>query len=206
MPALITSAIPSQNFELIRDRIGEILLLELTNQHTITPTYPNITKVWIERFIPFDANLDMPTVVVSIDNSGFDNKTQVKRDGTTTYNIDIYTNASTSAANGPGDQYAMVQMNKIAGMIAAILSAPAYTTLLFANGKVGGTMVKGFFVGDKRKIKDALSDVIGRMIFEVRAIETNIITATPVPLERATTTIKLNTSDFGFYYDFDPVE
>jgi hypothetical protein len=206
MAAIITSLIGQRNMENIRDRIAVILLAELANQYVLSSTNPKITKVWVERFIPLDGPTEVPTVNVNIASGEWSEMTMKQTVGEYVYNIDVYTNAPSSAADGPGDQLAMVTMNKLVGMIQAILTAPAYNTLLFPTGAtaiISGTSVERFFVGDKKAVKDALSDVVARIIFRVRAIEQVEITETGANLTLATTKVLLS-NDQGFYYEYVP--
>lgn len=206
--ALITGIIPKQNFEIVRDKIGEILFTELHNQYLISSPINeslNIKTVWVERCIIFDGSTQLPTVNVNIDKGNYTNGNRLKADGSYTFNIDIYTNAPTTAANGPGDQYAMVTMSRIAGMIRAILSNPVYEMLALAPGIIISTKVEGFYIANKKQVPDALNDVVGRLVFTVGAIETVGIYTTGAPITEATTKVYLNQSTEGFYYDFNPV-
>lgn len=199
MSAKITSQIPDQNFELIRDRIGLILGEELRNQYLLNPNYPKVHKVWVERCLPFDSETEIPTVNVNIAKTVYDQKTSRHMAGETTFNIDVYTAADTQGGNA-GDQLAMLLMNKIIGMIRVILSSPVNLTLQFAPGIIAGTMVEGFFIGDKSVVKDALSNVIGRIQFTVRAVEQIVYTDIPVPITNVTSTLLLGESEMGMVY------
>lgn len=206
MVPAITSTIPAQNFEIIRDQIGLILATELANQYALDNTYPNISKVWVERFIDFDSNTELPTINICLNNGTWDNKTQVKSDGLYIYNIDMCFAAPSSVENGPGDQYSIVKMSKIAGLVRAILFNPAYNMLALSPGIVKYTMVENFSIGYKSAVVDALSDVIGRIQFSVSAIETvSGQLATGTQLEWITTKTFLNESDQGFFYELFPL-
>lgn len=203
----LNSSIPSQKFEIIRDRIGEILAVELANQWALNNAYPKVQKVWIERFIPFDSTLEFPAVNVNLEKGDYENVTQRRAPGTYIYNIDVYTNAAaTSNEDGSinwGDSAALLQMSKIAGMIRTILSSPAYQTLAFDGGFIAQKMVLRFVVATKDKIRDSLSSVIGRLQLMVIAGEDAQL-QTSVPLQLANTTIKLDESDQGFYIQAIP--
>jgi hypothetical protein len=202
MAAIITGSILPQNFELIRDRIVTILGDELGNQYLLDSTYPQVKKVWCERFIPFNAETELPAINVSIAHDEFDNETVLKSIGTVIYNIDISTIASTDIITGPGDQYAMIIMNKIVGMVRAILTYNGYSTLGFPPGIIQETSVVKYFVIDKGMVADALSSVAGRIQFMVKCIEVSNIVDNSVPIKEVTTTTLLNGSDFGYFYDY----
>jgi hypothetical protein len=100
----------------------------------------------------------------------------------------------------------MLLMNKIAGMVWAILSNPVYSTLLFEPNILSAIpSVERFFVADKNTVPDALHDVVGRIQYAVKCIEMPDIQIAGTPIARATTSITLSESNQGFYYDFNPV-
>lgn len=186
--------IPQQNFELIGDRIAEILAAELANQWAIDNTVPKVVSVDIERFTPYAAESEIPAINVNNASGTYSNRTRSRVDGTYLFNIDVYTNAPWSAEEGPGDEYAMLTMNRLVGIIRTILSSPAYTRLGFdaANQAIiGTTNVVGFMVGDKATIKDSLSSVVGRVQFEVTCVE-DAIMQTAVPLEISGSTLYID--------------
>src|ERR1043165_4972336 len=183
--------IPPQNFEQIRDIIVRILTIEFASQYAMNNSYPKIDKIWSERYIPFNSETELPTINVNISKGGTDNQSNKKLDGEYTYNIDCYTNASTTTENGPGDQYAMILMSKVAGMVCAILRNPLYNNLTLEPGIVIRTRVKGFFIGDKSTVEDALHSVVGRVQFVVEAIETNKLLSGSTELQLSTTQVKL---------------
>ena len=205
MSALITGTIPDQNFEIIRDAIVSILGVEYANQYTLNNTLPNIDKIWTERFIPFDSETEVPTINVSIDRGDYDNETIKKQDGTYLFNIDIYTNASTTV-DTPADKAAMISMSKVVGKVRAILSNPVYQcagSILGLQG-VFYSKVERFFIADKRTVRDALSDVVGRLQFTVKAIEIATIPAPTNLVLESRTRIILQDGINGFYFDLAP--
>lgn len=203
MAAIITSSIPQQNFEIIRDRIAAILTLELANQYALNNSYPNVQRAWIERFMPFNSETDLPTVNVSIERGDYSNRTQKKSDGAYVYNIDVYTSAATSENTGPADQFAMITMNKLLGMCRAILSNPAYNILGLSPGIIMDTCVDRLFISDASTVKDALSSALGRLQFVVRAVENVDLYSIVVPLTESTTTVYLKKSTDGLYVTVD---
>lgn len=198
MPAIINTLIPPQSYEVIRERIVTVLGTELANQYDLDNTYPNVSRVWMERFVPFDSELEMPTVNVSIHTGEYDNRTLLKADGSYIYNIDVYTSAA-STDTDDADKLAIAQMTKIAGMVMAILRNPGYNTLLFAPGLVIRTTVLSFIVGDKSTVRDALSDVVGRIQFMVQAVE-QVQLSSGNALQLSGTTVYLNVDDTAGYY------
>lgn len=202
MTAQFTASIAEQNFELIRDQIGLVLGTEFANQYVLNNAYPNINKIWIERFIVFNSETEVPAINVTVARGDYSGQTAKKADGTYMYNVDVYTSAPTTDLNGPGDQYAMVTMNKIIGMARAILSNPIYRTLGLEPGIITNVKVERFFVGDKSSVTDALSNVVGRLQFMVKAVESEALYGIAVPLNEICTHAVLKQDVAGFYYDF----
>ena len=190
----LTEIIPAQAFERIRDRICEILTTELNAQNVLSAF--EVPVIWKERFIPFNET-EIPAVNVNIQNGVFDNETVVRSEGTYIFNIDIYTNSETTDETGAGNQYAMIKMNRLLGKICAILRHPNYVMLGFPKGTVSKRKVERFFIGDKQTVKDALSNVVGRVQLMVVGIETNEV-YTPVPLNVATTVFRFTESSLGY--------
>lgn len=206
MPALIGTAIPRQNFEVIRDKLAAILALELPHQHALDSSIPNISKVYIERYVDINSETELNAINVSISRGDFTNQTLFKADGTYTYNVDVYTSAPTTDATGPADQYAMVLMQRLVGVIRSIFTNPQYKSLGLTPGiLIGLPVVARFFVADKSTVTDALSDVIGRLQLTIRAIEVinDGENVSGVPLEEATTQVFLNGSTYGYYYSLN---
>jgi hypothetical protein len=72
--ALLTQKIPEQNFELVRDRIAEILADEIAAQSAIVPLTPEMdATVHLERFVPF-SQVDMPCVNVVFSSGAYENQ------------------------------------------------------------------------------------------------------------------------------------
>lgn len=191
--------IPPQNSEIVRAKICEVLTIEFSGQYAQNNTYPNISKVWEERFRAFNSETEVPTINVTLNSVPYRDKTQLRRIGDAAYNIDVYTNAETTDDTGPADQYSMMLMTKICGMVCSILSNPVYKTLGLAPGIIGFTKVDGFRVLYKSETNDALADVVGRVMFTV-SMEETVPPATGVPLHLVDTKVFASESDEGFYY------
>lgn len=218
MAVLITSPIPESNFEIIRNQLAVVLATELPAQWLLDNTLLKVERVWVERFIPFDSGTELPTAVVTMDSATWMDHNQRSVRGEYLYSIVLYGNA---VATGPdtterGDVRAMVRLQRLVGVVRGILQCPAYNTLGLQPGTIAGVQVQSAVVGQKSAAsglapdKDGMHDVVAELKVLVRSGENNIITATPVPLQQATTTITLLTNDLqqsdkGFYYDFNTV-
>jgi hypothetical protein len=199
MSAKILGLIPVQTFEMVRDQVAAILAVELANQLQYDSTLPIPSKVYIERFIPFDANTEMPAVNVNFWKVEFKNKTVVKSEGDMYLNIDIY-NASNTIGGVRGDQLASVALQRLAGICRGIVQNPEYYTLNLP-GLVGRTGIEGIYVTNKSVIPDALNETVCRIVMKVLVYQSEAIYAKGVPLNEITMTAKINQGTNGIFYD-----
>lgn len=201
MDPIITSSIPPQEFENILSKIAAILDIEMGNQYALDNTYPQINKVWCERVYAFDQT-DLPSINVSLRKIEYSNSDLQKQQGDIIYNIDVYTQANTSDTDGAGDQYSMLLMEKILGMCRYILSYPGYNQPGIVSPRSYGMEVISIGILDKSSVKDALSTMVGRLQIMVSAEEVNASSDTGTILTESTTTVRLNGSEYGFFYDY----
>lgn len=171
MTALITSIIPAQNFELIRDQIRAILLLELTNQGVLDNTFI-VPSIWCERMTIFDKE-ELPSVNICLYKGDYERKSRLGTHGTYTYLLEVYTNSATTNEN-PGDKLAAQKMQRIIGKILAILGNPAYETLGFSRSVISGiehTEISSFKIDSNGEVNDALYSTKGTIAFMVKVPE-----------------------------------
>lgn len=187
--ALLSPA-PTQNFELILDRIGEILVDELSNQ-SVNPV------VFKERIIPFDKT-DLEAVNVALAQGDFTSKTVVDRDGEYQYNIDCYV-SSKSSTTDRADKLANLKLQKLMGVVGYILSASQYISLLFPKPFIKHTMVRSMRFADTGNNHDAITTVMGRIEFMVHANENSAIVS-GVDFVENITTVKLNETNKGYIW------
>lgn len=199
---LITESIPPQQFEVILQMLAAILDTEFGNQFSLDDSYPNINKVWIERVYSFDTETELPTINIGLRKGDYDNADLLKQEGTYVFNIDVYTMASTSELNGPGDQYSIILMEKIMGMIRAILSFQGYNMPGIVSPNSNGMEVISMAILDKATVKDALSTMVGRVQLMVKCEEENQIFETGTVINESTTSVKVNGSIYGFFTDY----
>lgn len=196
--AKINGLIPEQNFEKIRDRIGQILAIEIANQYTISGDAQYNPTIWVERTTPFDKT-ELPAINVRLNSIDFDNEDVRSSDANTSWYIDCYTNSEYSD-DGDGDKLAMVNLQRILGIVRAILKNPQYKTLDFAPPFLCTTKISRLFIGEVNT-SDALSSVVGRIEFSVRVPE-NVQLLDVVPLMSAYTTVYMGETDKGYRWEF----
>jgi len=192
----ITVAIGSQAFELIRDRLVEILVDEFEGQYLLTYDSELEVNVFKERNNPLDKT-ELSSIVVSLATGSYSNKNQLSVDGEYSYNIDIYTNEKTNDAES-GDTRSALKLQKIIGITRAILEDQAYKTLGFVTPKIMHTMVTDINIRGYDP-NDTMNTSMGRLSFKVRAIETTL-PITPSLIAGYQTGVLIDLSGKGYFY------
>ena len=195
---MIAQIVPPQAFEIVRDRIAQVLNDEFQNQATLMNTavpnsgiYLASTVVDVELKKPVDKT-EVPTVIVSVIEDTFSDKDQRSMKGLVSYAVDVYTSGK-QTGNIPGDKVSGLRLQKMLGLIRYILSDAIYKTLLFAPGVIGGTMVNGFQIRANDP-NDADNTSMARLAFGVIVLEQNTLLAAPMVSGTQTTTTFDNTS------------
>lgn len=205
MAALITTIIPAQNFETVRDQIGAILFLELTNQGILDTTF-KVPKIFNERATDPDKT-EMPVVNVCLYKGDYERKTLKSSHGTYIYTIDSYDN-SPSSVTERGDKAASRKMQQMIGKIRTILDSWQYSTLGFAKGNVNGgscgiehTEVTSFKMMEKGEPEDSLFSTMGRIAFMVKVPE-GVPLGTGALCNISTAVVTLEETTNGYQYQF----
>lgn len=167
---LITTIIPRQSFEVIHDKIGEILRLELDGQYAMTYDPDFEAPIWKERDIPFNDS-DLPAINLSLQQGDFNGQLQTlsQQTGEYKYMIEVIFNGK-ARDEKLGDTIAMTKVQKVIGVIRAILMSPRYVTVGFPKGAIEHRRVEGFMFG-KPVRQDSSHTCMGRMMFCVRAVD-----------------------------------
>jgi len=194
--ALINLSIPTQNFELVHNRIGEILTEELQNQVLSYYRTEFDMKVWKERDIQFN-QAELPSINVIMERADYDNMHLGQTDGNTRYFIDAYYKAK-STQDSLGDELASNRLQKLLGAVAYILRDPKYKTLGFARPFIQHTRIESMVFGKPIK-QDASHVVLGRLAFIVRVPETNVLVTAPA-FAGNDTQVSLQQTDQGYYW------
>jgi len=195
--ALINTIIPKQNFELVRDRIGEILADELANQFTLSGDAEINAKVFLERFLPIDKT-SLPSVNVMLSRGNYENHTTIQSVGNYSYFIDVYTRAKTSVTSN-GDSLSLIRLQRLLGVCKAILENPKYKTLAFVPPYLNHTSIESIEVAEPRNNQDASSVMMGRLTFNVVVRETTELT-TPNNISGWETSVQLGDSGNGYVF------
>lgn len=197
----IKGIIPPQFFEVIRNRIAEILIDELNCQVLLTYDTDLDATVYVERFVPFD-NTEMPAISVSFSAGDYNNQTVRDADGSYSYFIDIFTKAKTTD-DDRGDKLAMLKLHKLLGVCRAIIQNPIYKTLGFEPPFIMSRQISNISIAQP-KDGDTLSVVMGRLILKIVAPE-DVQLLTAKLIKGFDTQVKLALTDKGYIYSGDNI-
>ena len=196
--AKITNIISESNFEAVRTRISTILALELANQKVLTEDTDFDAVVWNERFVAFD-NIELPAVNVFFNNFIFTKKEPTNSVGEAKYSIEILVN-SKNTATYRGDVDSSLRLQKLMRVIRYILDSPHYITLDFARGFILRTNVESMRVIPSTNNVDSTYTTSAQIIFNVGLSESNG-TSVAIDGEKYTSSVELNESEKGFYFE-----
>lgn len=194
--AVIKDIIPKQNFELVNERIGEILKLELEHQKTLQE-FDDPVNVFNERLDAFqqEEELMINTMFDSENNNTHSQKSSL---GNVHYFIDVYSTGK-SKGNVDGGTASARRLHKFLGMCRFILSDSQYRTLGFNPGTIAGTAIESMQIATLEN-KDAANVTMGRIVLAVRLQEQQPLTNGPV-VSKSLTGIKLDLTDLGYKYE-----
>ena len=164
------SLIDTSSFELIRDRIAQVILDEYANQYSLDNTLPNITEVNLERFVNFDKH-ELPAINVYFMGGPIQKENIKKQVAEYKYAVDCYANAK-STDSERADKLARVKVQKILRIVRAVLDDQYYKTLLFPSPFVIRTNVDEIIM-NLNKDEDSKNTAIGRIVFTVEAYESS---------------------------------
>jgi len=194
--SVINEIIGEQSFEVVRDRVGEILADELAYQGYLVDNNLFDATVYLERFVRFNAS-ELPAINVSVARGALDNHDQESTDNTVTIFIECHAKAK-SGTGVNGDTESVKRMQKLVGTCRAILEDSRYKTLGFAPPFVMNRhcseMLFNVPVTD-----DSESTCMGRLVLSVRIPESNGL-AVPRLLNGYQTTVKISTTEEGYIY------
>jgi hypothetical protein len=200
--AVIPGEIGRQAYELVGDRIAEILADELPNQFSLSTASADIksvlqAEVYTERVVPFDKE-EVPCVNVQLASGDYAGQTVKQADGTYIFFIDCYASAK-NKDNSEGDVFALVKLKKLIGVIRAIIQDTRYLTLGYARGFVMNRQITGIAIANNSQ-QDAMHIVMGRLTLTVKVPET-VELLEPTLAEGYQTTVKLYETEKGYLWD-----
>jgi hypothetical protein len=175
--------------------------MEMGNQYELDNSYPKITKVWTDRSTPIQLDTECPAINVRLRKWKDINSTVIKVERSLIFDIEIYTTAVATLST-PGDITSMALMNKISGMVSAILNYPDYSGTIGLEGIVTDTEVMRYYIADKGDVSDALSGVVGVLEYRANCIEYILPTDSSVAINELTCKILMQDPNYGFFFDY----
>lgn len=196
MTPIITEIIPKQGFEIVLDRIHDILDVELLNQKTLQE-FESEFEVFKERQEAYD-NSEAVVIIVSLSNIAYAGKTQKDSQGGTDYFIDVYANGIEST-DKTGNEDSRLKLHLFVGMIRYILDSTKYQTLGFdySLNLIGGKYITGIQFPDNYDNQDASFNRFARITLNVR-IQESQQAWDAIQLLGNDTTVKLDETEKGF--------
>lgn len=200
--AIITGLIPKRGFELIRDRIGEVIADEFANQATLdTNELAFQASVFVERSTPMDKTERSINVSLAKRDPGL-MTTQNSQDGYYEYHIDCYSSSPSSSAYD-GNAMASITLHRMTGAIHCILTDSRYNTLGFSTPFIENVNVSSIQFADPLGSKDASSVMMGRITVIVRYPDkSNSIT--PILINGYQTSVFLSSTSLGYVFSNQP--
>lgn len=191
--------IPPSSFELIRDRVGEIISTEILKQKALTKerTKEYFSTVWLERYVPFGYE-ELPCINIRLQDGQFSNHDAQMHDTKVSINIDVYTSAR-GTSNDDGDKLSLFMLHKILGLCKGIIHNPNYITLGFQPPFIKSRRVVSMRISDEEDNQDAENAQMGRLTLEVDTFDCyeNINAQNMVGYD---TVVKLDETEKGFYF------
>lgn len=197
MPKIV-SLIPPQRYELIRDRIADILIDEIQGQIDLGADIDSnlIGALYTEKHIPVDL-IQLPCIVVTIAEGRFTNKSQRSVDGNYNYYIDVIT-SSKSNKDSDGDELASRKVQRIAGIVRTILESPVYNTLGFTRPFLSNLGISEIAFGTPQD-RDEPNIQVARLTLAVRVPE-GVEYIEPVLVYDAVTQVSIKDYPGGYVF------
>lgn len=195
--SFIKIRILQSNFELIRDRIGQVLADEFLFQQTFGDTDIANLKVWVSRTIPFDKT-EPPAINVNYIHGDFYSEDSSVNTNVYKYSIDCHASAKSNVAGDRGDAVAMMRLHKIMGIASRILNDTQYRTLAFPPPSIQTRWIETADIAEVMR-GDAESIMFGRLVFAVRINEDITLLSTNI-IKGYDAQVKMDLSDKGYYF------
>ena len=197
MASIIDEAIPVQAHELIRDRIGEILAVELPRQATLNSDDNLSATVFIERFAKIDRS-EGPVVNVTFEAWEELSKDATMQKNRYTFNVDCY-HQSKATSSGRGDTLAQMHLQRLMGVCRGVINHSKYKTLAFDPPFIGWRSANKAQIQLQTEAQGAASMVMGRVVVTVEATQTELVSQ-GVLIKGWISTVKLSETDLGYVF------
>ena len=209
--ARITEAIGKQQQETIKERIAEIIAIELPAQYALSvdagdDETVNILgkffvdegetpKVYLDREDDLQST-ELNGIIIRNSTEEYQHGSAAKKRVTATYEVAILA-AEPATDEADGTVLARRSAQRVAKIVHKILASGYYLTLGFEPGEIGGRFVKSLTTYQPTNQTADIADYIIATSFEIDVTYDDIaITAQPVQIIGMTTTISPDTGAF----------
>lgn len=170
--SILIEAIPEQNFELVRDQIAAIIKDEVANQAVLQPNEEALQNVsiFVDRLAKVNKS-ELPLINIFLDIGNFQNQDVEAQDGIYIFNIDIYFSGKSSSNEARGDTKSLRNLQRLAGVVRAIIQSVKYITLGLEKPSVLHRSIKNLIITDPTSSQDGINVSQGRLTLEVRMVE-----------------------------------
>jgi hypothetical protein len=205
MASILTETIGVQNFEIVANRIGSILLEEIENQKKIQG-FDDTVEVFNERIEPFSKEQDVQ-ITIAFREAQYGGQTVRDSQGEYFYFIDIFASGYGFDDVSPS----IVAKNKLfryVGLARYILTSGKYLTLGFPPGFIGGKYIEKITLDTDYSNFGNHSNYDGsyirfaRIIYKVRVQENQALWE-GVALQGNTTNVTLDNTNKGTKFIFN---
>jgi len=181
--------ITDQNYTIVRDQIIAILTSELIEQYNITSDPLFQLTIYKERFIPYD-KIELPAISVYFSNSEYNDNNPSQSAGTAVFNIEVTTSAK-NTSSVKGDTQAVIDCQKLIGVVRYILMNPNYLSLGLTDKKIIRNRRIDSINFGRNNQQDGIHTAFGIITLSVDMVESNGVLE-GVSLEGYTTTLNEN--------------
>lgn len=195
--SLISTEIPKQGFEVVRDLIPALLKIELENQKIIKNLQEEI-NVFSARSTPFQQS-EVMMINVLVDSADYSSTGEKSTQGRTNFFIDIYSSGKENE-DEDGAYVSIKRRDLYLGMIRYILQDHHYKTLGLPPGLIMGTYVDGFENFEPNNNQDASFVKMSRLSFSVRILEDQSLW-NGIEINTIFTDVKLDLTERGYKYE-----
>ena len=191
MDAIITELIQDQPFQIIQNRIAEILAVEITNQKALQGLDSDF-EVYVERIEPYASTEDVLITIASKQQENVE-YTQSQSKTENLYFIDIFAGGIENG-NQSLSENVRLKLFKYVGLVKYILNSGKYDTLGFPRGLIMNRHIKKITFDTEysnwgnHSNYDAMGIRFCRLLYMVTAIESTE-NWEGIPLQGNTTTI-----------------
>jgi len=194
----INRIIGQRDYELIRNRIGEILTVELANQEAITYDELFDVPVFVQRSKPVNQD-ESKLINVSFNEGRYSGQTVISSNGEHTFFIDVVVTGK-STPDGRGDVLTAFNCQRLAGVVVGILEDPQYVTLGFERPFIGRFHVTEVTPGNIER-GEATELTVTRITVNVQCLQKEP-GINGVPFHSNFTNVNLALTEFGFQFVF----